>query len=67
VGTREAEQLVAATFSQKMTTTKETAATGTSGIGWRVVSEAGASVYSASELAGAEVGGCTRCMQLTHS
>ena len=49
VGTREAERMVAAALAGS----KKSGST--SGIGWRVVSECGASVYSASELAIAEL------------
>ena len=65
VGTREAEQLVAATFSSSSTSTasksttttlkKQSSSSSSGKIGWRVVSEAGASVYSASEVAVAEL------------
>ena len=50
VGTREAERMVAAALAGW-----KSGSTSKSGIGWRVVSECGASVYSASELAIAEL------------
>ena len=50
VGTREAERMVAAALAGW-----KSESTSKSGIGWRVVSECGASVYSASELAIAEL------------
>ena len=49
VGTREAERMVAKALATGSKTKLK------SGIGWRVVSECGASVYSASELAIAEL------------
>ena len=50
MGTREAERMVAAALAGW-----KSGSTSKSGIGWRVVSECGASVYSASELAIAEL------------
>ena len=57
VGTREAERLVAAAFGARPPSGKgkNAADASESGVGWRVVSEAGASVYSASELAATEL------------